>query len=196
MTPRTAADTDWAAAGSPIAAVLTVAFGTAESHPKGARARLARRDRFDDGQQRTRGAGWLLSFVQSGHVVPARSRHCSYWRPTVDCHDCINAGHRVGLNGRRTTPSARPGFVANRWGDPDGHQRGVSMAACGIPHWPLSSRAGARSGRRLGRLRRRRSPRSLGRAVAFRGLRLSCRLGAAGTPRVGLFVCRRSSPQS
>jgi len=189
---------------------------------------LARRDRFDDGQQRTRGAGWLLSFVHSGHVgrdrsrpfapVRARSRYCSYWRPTVDCHDCINAGHRVGLNGRRTTPSARPGFVANRvcdltppsglagqarvakvplrpqlrlrvtprhvcqprareptpaspqrphagscctnrWGDPDGHQRGSFDGRLRDPHWPPSSTAGARSARRLGRLRRQRSPR-------------------------------------
>jgi hypothetical protein len=35
-------------------------------------------------QQRTRGAGWLLSFVHSGHVVRARSRYCSYWRPTAE----------------------------------------------------------------------------------------------------------------
>src|SRR5450432_2260981 len=36
----------------------------------------ARRDviALTTGKQRTRGAGWLLSFVHSGHVVRARSR--------------------------------------------------------------------------------------------------------------------------
>jgi len=79
----------------------------------------ARRDviALTTGKQRTRGAGWLLSFVHSGHVVRARSRYCSYWRPTAEIK--IGRGrHRVALKVSRDLAIDRalvsPGFVAMR----------------------------------------------------------------------------------
>ena len=70
------------------------------------------------------------------------------------------------------------------------------LAPVGSLRGCLSSMARARSVRRLGRPRRRRWPRLPGRAVVFRGSRVSFRPREARTPRVGLFVCRRSSRRS